>query len=412
MTKNILFIGPEQPLWQEFREHTRRPDSIWSAEFVHSQLNALSLVHRAAFDAVVADVQGSDTSGLDLLDEVQRLQPGSFRLILSDFADTESTLRCMGRGHHHLSKPCDVSTLLNALAQESTLRTWLPNGKARALLAQMRQIPSPPSIYFQILAELRSADASVDRVGTILSQDLAITAKLLQLANSAVFGLQLQVLQATEAVAYVGLETTKSLVLLAHSFATFDRVRLAGFSVERLWRHSVLAGRFAKRIAEEEDGRPEVCDQAFTAGLLHDVGKLLFAANLPKEYGQVLALAKQENCALHEAEAKVLGAAHAEVGGCLLGTWGLPRPIVEAVALHHVPNRLTTTEFTPLTATHAADVVSQEVTDEKSGTSEPGLDEDYLLKLGLSDRPARWRTLCQECLAGSHYRAASAPVSA
>jgi HD-like signal output (HDOD) protein/ActR/RegA family two-component response regulator len=390
--KSILFVGEDQQLWTDFRRHAASAKDEWAASFTPTAPEGLAQVEAIDFDVVVSDVQLPDRSGLDFLDEVLHLQPKALRIVLSDFADTQSTVRCIGRGHHHLSKPCDVTTLLNALNQEDSCQTWLPRPIVQKLISMMRRVPSPPTTYFQVVAEIQSPEASVERVGEIISQDPAIAAKVLQLANSAVFGLQLQVIEPAEAVAYIGLETTKSLVLLAHSFATFDQVRLAGFSVESLWAHSVQAGRFARQIAESVGASPEVRDQAFTAALLHDLGKLLFSANLPKEFGEALARSRSEPCPLHIAERRTLGACHAEVGACLLGIWGLPRPIVEAVALHHRPSDLFAQEFTPLTATHVANVLANESALEAAhAATRSQLDTVYLQELGFADQVEAWR---------------------
>ena len=192
---------------------------------------------------------------------------------------------------------------------------------------------------------------------------------MLQLANSAVFGLELQVSQPLEAIAYIGLETTKALVLLAHTVSTFEKSKLPGFSVEALWRHSVNTGQIAQKIAlMEKGGTRKTAEQAFAAGLLHDLGKLLFCANLPGLFAKTLTLAREDKCSFWEAESQLFpNAGHAELAGCMLGIWGLPQPIVEAVALHHNPRRLNSQGFHPLTAVHAANILDHDMTMDESG---------------------------------------------
>jgi HD-like signal output (HDOD) protein len=184
-------------------------------------------------------------------------------------------------------------------------------------------------------------------------------------------------------------------MLLAHSFSSFAQLELTGFSVEALWRHSVLTGQLARRIAQGEETTSETIDQAFTAGLLHDIGKLLVGANLPAAFGQVLMLARRINCSTWEAENQLMaGASHAELGGCVLGIWKLPRPVVEAVALHHCPGRLIDHAFSPLTAVHVANVLAHEAQPDDSATMPSKLDMDYLTGLGLDERLEHWRERC------------------
>ena len=293
-------------------------------------------------------------------------------------------------------KPCDAFMVSHALNKALTLQAWLPSEAVFRLVSRMRWLPSPPGIYARILAEMRSMDTSVERVGELIAQDPAVSAKVLQLANSAVFALQLQVVQPAEAVAYVGLETTKALVLLAHTFSSFDRLHVVGFSAEALWRHSLAVGQMARRIATLQGCGPEASEQCFAGGLLHDIGKLLLAANLTDPFGQALALAKAEHCALWEAEHQVFGATHAELGACLLGIWGLPIPVVKAVALHHNPSRSPGQTFNPLTAVHAANVFEHEFQPGPSDLQPPVLDGEYLNKLGLEQRAQEWRQKCSE----------------
>jgi HD-like signal output (HDOD) protein len=301
----------------------------------------------------------------------------------------------VGKPHHHLMQPLEARTLLNALEQAFAHEVWLPSQAVHGLIAQMRQVPSPPSTYFKVVEEIRSPRASLEKIGELIAKDPAITAKVLQLANSAVFGLELQVNQPLEAIAYIGLETTKALVLLAHTVSSFNKTKLPGFSVDELWRHSVSAGQMAQKIALMEKGGLEVAEQAFAAGLLHDIGKLLLCANLPGLFAKTLALAREEKCSYWDAEAQLFpNAGHAELGGCLLGIWGLPRPIVEAVALHHYPRQLAGPGFHPLTAVHVADILDHEMNPDPSILVPTSIHAGYLAELGLAHRADYWRRLC------------------
>jgi HD-like signal output (HDOD) protein len=290
-----------------------------------------------------------------------------------------------------LVKPCEVGTLIAALNQAFAMEVWLPSEAVQGLIARMRHVPSPPTLYFQIASEMQSPHGSIERVGELIAQDPAIAAKVLALANSAVFGLQLQVVHPAEAVMYLGLETTKALVLVAHTFAPFLHMELAGLSVESLWHHSVRTGQLARWIVQSEGGSPGIAEQAFAAGLLHDFGKLLFAANLPEPFGQVLALARAQARNVWETEAQVMGTCHAEVGACLLGIWGLPAPLIEAVALHHQPERLARREFGPLTAVHVANVLEHETSGAPPVFVPSELSLDYLRDLAVAERVEVWR---------------------
>lgn len=394
--KQVLCVGEDQPLWQELRKQSPGFSGEWRAEFAQTGPEALAWADRGNFDAVVADVQLFDMSGVDLLDEIMRRQPNAFRIVLSEQGDLESTVKCIGKAHHHLLKPCDASLLVSVLNQGVSAPAWMPGPGVQKLIGKMRWVPSPPNLYFRIAMEMESANASVETIGQIIAEDPPITAKVLQLANSAVFGLQLQVTQPAEAVAYLGLEATRTLVLLAHTFSEFEGLPRVGFSVQTLWFHSVLVGQFARQIALLEQQEPDPGEQAYAAGLLHDLGKILFAANLPTPFGQAVRTARQEQTSLHAVETRTLGANHAEIGACLLAIWGLPGQIVEAVALHHQPSAAMHKTFGPLTAVHAADVFAHQMAPDHPDVLPMELDQAYLQELGLLDRSEFWRRHCQD----------------
>jgi putative nucleotidyltransferase with HDIG domain len=195
-----------------------------------------------------------------------------------------------------------------------------------------------------------------------------------------------------EAISYIGLETTKALVLLAHTFSSFDKIALADFSVDDLWRHSVRTGQLARRIALMEDASPEIVEEAFAGGLLHDIGKLLLAANSPDLFTKALQLAGKLHCNLWEAEAQVLpNIGHATLGATVLGIWGLPQSITEAVAMHHCPWRNHHHVFSPVTAVHVANILDHEAQPDPNIILPSQINSAYLKELGLGERPNEWR---------------------
>jgi HD-like signal output (HDOD) protein len=399
--KRVLFVGEDIALWEELQNVTSGIAEKWDIAFAKSGLQALASLSQSPCDAIVSDMQLSGMTGAQLLDEVMQRNPKTIRFIRASMADQQAAMKCVGTAHQYLVKPCDARTIGSALDRAFSLDAWLPSDTVQKLIAQMKKLPSPPTLYFKIVAALQSTDTSIDDIGAMVAQDPVLSAKILQVVNSAVFGLQLQVVSANEAVMYLGMETTKSLVLLAHTFSYFDKVRTADFSVERLWKHSVTTGKLAEQISRAQSCPVEVVGQAFTAGMLHDLGKLLFAANVPDGFKEALAKAKEQNIPLWDAETSVFGAAHSELGACLLAIWGLPMPIVEAVALHHFPIRFLSKGFCPLTAVHAANVIEQEIAagnPESSKAVIAAVDQNYLAELGLDGQMDKWRDLCREKL--------------
>jgi putative nucleotidyltransferase with HDIG domain len=187
------------------------------------------------------------------------------------------------------------------------------------------------------------------------------------------------------------LETIKALVLSIHAFSQFANVRIGAFSIDALWAHSQSTAGLAKEIARLERAEQRVTDEAFVAGLLHDTGKLVLASNFASQYNEVLKVGHADSLALLAAEEAAFGANHAEVGAYLLGLWGLPAPVVEAIALHHQPSLCKHLAFTPLTAAHVADALAHVRAGGGANAAEEEFDLAYLRKLGLAERVEVWR---------------------
>lgn len=392
--REILLVGQGPLLCRDFPAFSANQRQGWHTSVARSGEEAVTLAASRTFDAIVAEAQLPGTHGVEVLDELHRQRPSAVRIIMSDLSDPASTLQCVGRAHRHLVLPCDAATLTQALEQAFAGSPWVPGESVQGILPRLRRVPSPPRLYFEIVSEMQSPDASLERIGALISRDPALSAKLLQLANSAVFGLRMQVTQPSEAVSYIGMETCRSLILLAHTFDAFDQPDMSGFSMEALWQHSLTVGSFARAISELEGGGVEISDQAFTAGLLHDFGKLLLASNLPAAFVEALRVAEQARIPLWHAESQQFGMCHGQLGAALLSIWGLPPGIIEAVALHHFPGCRAELPFNALTAVHAADAIANALSD-KSMPGAGVLDEGYLAALGLEDRPAIWLNYCK-----------------
>jgi len=189
----------------------------------------------------------------------------------------------------------------------------------------------------------------------------------------------------------------------SHIFSEFKFDTLHGFHLDHFWQHSIATGTLAKRLAVIENCDPYKCDHALMAGILHDTGKLILAANLPRYYRAMLERAEAETLTPLDAEREIFGTTHAEVGAYLFGLWGLPDPIVEAVALHHQPGACVAQEFGALGAVHVANALqhAREATEEHAPLQ---LDRAYLESLGLMERIPLWQKEClQPAMAGGSH---------
>jgi len=271
------------------------------------------------------------------------------------------------------------------------LQQILSNPKLHARIAKIKTLPSPPEIYNEVVHELQSDTASIDTIAKLISKDVSLSAKLLQIVNSAFFGLPQSVESVTLAISYLGLNTVQGLVLTAGVYASAS---IPGALLESIFNHSITVGPLAKKIANEIGLEHRDSEDAFLAGVLHDVGKLVMLANFKDEMGEAIKLAQEKSLQPYLAENEILGANHAEIGAHLLSLWGLYDPILEAVAYHHNPRQSTHPTRNILTAVYLANAI------EHSGANDcnellSALDIEYLETLDLIDQLPQLQECCE-----------------
>jgi len=398
MGLKILFVDDEPKVLEGMQRMLRSMRQEWDTAFALSGSEALEILSREPFDVVVSDMRMPGMDGSQLLTEVKRRYPDIVRIVLSGQSDKEMVLKSVQPAHQYLTKPCDAEVLKSTIRQSCALRNQFADNALRRMVAQMESLPSLPDLYFQIMNELQSEYASMHKVGEIISKDIGMTAKVLQLVNSAFFGHIRHVSSPAQAAELLGLETIKTLVLSVRIFSQFDRFNLPNFSVQRLWDHSMATGVFSRTIAIKEKQSQEAIDNAFMAGVLHDAGRLILAANFARQYRQAMEVGQQRRIPLWQAENQVFEVNHAKVGAYLFSLWGLPYPIVEAIAFHHEPGAGPQKEFGPLIAVHVANFLEHNRRQESADQIEAQVDRTYLEEIKMADKIGIWQERCCRAL--------------
>jgi HD-like signal output (HDOD) protein len=271
---------------------------------------------------------------------------------------------------------------------------WTRQAAVKGLLIRIRKLPTLPRVHAEVTKELQSADGSLEQVAEYVRKDPIMCAKFLQVINSAFFGLARQISDPGEAVMLLGAVRTKGLILIAGVFSQFDEKPCPGFSAESLLQHSLRVASLAQGITLLETDDPNLGNLAFTAGLLHDVGKLVLAANVPEMFATAQRFQRNKRISQCESELDILGTTHAELAGSLLAAWNLPLAAVEAIAWHHFPCRSYDQSFSILTAVHVANVLAHEADDAEGAVLPSRLDLPYLVRLRIAGRRNAWREAC------------------
>ncbi len=376
MQKSLLALGPD-----------------WETVSAGSVSEALEIVSQEpSVDILVADLFEPSADGVLLLTEVGDKHPHILRLIIADGSDRNQLVNCVMGSHQFLSKPCEPSTLLAAIQRSVNLSSLLKSARLKKLAAQVRSFPTIPSLYLEVMKLLRSPNTSTDELGEALARDMSMTTKILHVINSAFYGLPREITDLKEAVGLLGLQTINSLVLGIQLYSQFDKIKPLYFSIDRLWKHSTAVAQTALKIIKVEQSESGQAQLTFTAGLLHDVGQLILANNFEEQYDGVRRLVGKTGMSQVDLEQEIFGASHAELGAYLLGLWGLPFEVVEAVAYHHTPDKSPNHHFGVLTALHVANALEAESQKDQAVPQSP-VDENYLDGLGLLHRLTEWREL-------------------
>jgi putative nucleotidyltransferase with HDIG domain len=353
--KQILLVDDEVEILQGLRRRLRFQNPDWSMTLETDPKEALSRLRQQRFDVLVTDMRMPGMDGPELLAHAREIHPDMPRIVLSGQTTREASVLTASLAHRCLAKPCDVSVIGKAVSQCCRLRDLLPDTEFAKITGRLSALPSLPTYFSVLREEANRRDASLGRIARIVEQDPALTAKVLQLVYSAFFGLGGGASSIEEAVGYLGIDVIRALVSSNSAFEVLGPDDTG--AAEALSRHSLLTGRLAARIAETTTSDPKLAAIALQAGLLHDIGKL------------------------------VLDEKHEEVGAFLMGLWGLPDEIVDAIAFHHAPRESGQQEFSPLTAVHIADALL----DEHDRPTRQRLDTGYLSALGLDGSIDSWR---------------------
>lgn len=379
--RRILFVDDEPLVLRGLARQMRVLAREWDLLFVTSGLEAIATLEREPVDAVVTDMRMPGMTGAELLNTVMHRWPFTVRFILSGHADHEMIARCVGSTHQYLAKPCDPADLRNTLQSTLEFKTSLSNADVQRFVARLDRLPSVPALYHEIMAVVRKPDASLDEVGAVIARDIGMTAKVLQLVNSAFFGLAQHISDPVDAVAFLGIDTLRALVINLHAFTEFGEKEWGGFSLEALRRHSLEVASLARRIAVHLGAPRRVANDALAAGLLHDLGKIILATNFSKAYAEVRQAARGSGTALRHRETEAFGADHASLGAYLTSLWGLPDSVVQAIGYHHTPSEARTGGVSALTVVHLADAVIQQ---RETGAAKPEIDLQHLERLSIS----------------------------
>jgi HD-like signal output (HDOD) protein len=381
--RKLLFVEEDSARRKALEKSLLPYSDRWEICFATGAKSAHSELEARPWDVVVADLVSED--GRTILADVRNSSPEAVRIGLVD--RMQSSVPHISYIHQFITKPIDPKELEVAVERSCKLKELLEGELISRTVGALGELPSAPSVYLKLVDKLNEADASVDEVAEIVAGDIAISVRLLQLANSAIFRTSREIATVKMAASYLGLSMVRNLVLASEVFRAFaDAHPVMGFSVEELQNHA----RLTAGIVAGMDLPKGVQNSAAVAALLHDVGKLVLACKMPDRFSRLLGRASEKNQPLFRVEEELWGITHAEIGAYLLGLWGLPVAITEAVAYHHSPSRVLHYRFDAVAAVHIANLLAHECEGATADLSECW-DLALLKDLGVAHLIPGWR---------------------
>lgn len=316
--QRVLFVDDEPAILEGLRAVLRPQRREWDMVFALGGPAGLQEVESSRFDVVVSDMRMPVLDGAALLTRVKELQPHAIRLVLSGQTDAQTALKSVFTAHQFLAKPCDPDKLRSVVKRCFELNALLTGSELRALAGDVSVLPAAPTTYLAISQALTNPSSGIQDVARIVERDPSLCAKVLQVVNSAFFGLPRAVSSVSQAATYLGTLALRDLALAMETIAG-QRAKHAAFSPARyraFQTNSLAVGLLARRWLSADRRK---ADEAFVAGMLRDMGHLVLAGKP--------ALTSE-------------GEQHAALSAYLLGLWGIPHAILEAVAFHEHPERV------------------------------------------------------------------------
>jgi HD-like signal output (HDOD) protein/ActR/RegA family two-component response regulator len=332
--KNIVFVDDERELLDGLRARLYKHRHDWNMQFLVSGDEAIAAFERQQVDLIVSDVRMPGMDGGQLLTVVKERWPNTVRIIVSGYSDPVQAVRLTSLAHQYVAKPCDGLQLENIIERCFNLQDLLSEDSLRQRVGRIGKLPAMPKTYGRLQAALSKPTVTAAEIGDIVNADAAIASKVLQITNSAFFRLRKPMVRIKDAVTYLGFATIRNLVLSAEIYDQWTKApQIHNVDPEQLQNHAHRAAAACKSLTGGRAG----ADDAWLAGLLHDIGYWILIQECPDELAASIELSHSQKLPLFECERRTLGATHAQIGAYLLGLWGLPYSVVEAVALHHTP---------------------------------------------------------------------------
>ena len=379
-TDRIVFVDDDPQVLRALEVLLRSRKNSWEIHYLNSAQAALNLMKVQPVDVLVTDLMMPTMDGATLLSHVVQRHPEVFRVVMSANAERQQTLNSLDLIHQYIIKPVSGEELIHVVDRACELRKLVRHEGLRQHIAQINALPSRPQSYHMLRHLLVKRPYQHEAISQVISRDPGMSSKLLQWVNSNFFGIRQRITDVHDAVNLLGSDLLHDIVEKFHAFD--EPCTLSPRQIERneLWDHSARVAVFAKAImVNQEHAQKQDIEDAYTAGLLHDVGKLIMVEYFGSRYSQLMHKSRDKSLNLRDLEMQELGVTHAQVGAYLLGLWGLPDSIIDAVAGHDQCAQPMSSGMTLQAVVYLANMMDQNEIGPRQYPNMQAIDPDMLL---------------------------------
>jgi len=383
---DILFVDDEPAMLNSLKRTCRSMRKTWNCDFAEGPEIALEKFSAKNFDLIISDMRMPGMHGAALLQKVKEISPQTIRFILSGQSEGSALLRSLDATHQFLSKPCDFEQLKAKIESSFEFQPDLNDSKLKTLLTQIKSLPSLSSFHEDLNEKLKTGNDNLDEITKIISTDIGMSSKILQIANSSFFGVSQNITSPEKAVKNFGLDLIRKLVLDCQIFNEIKDNTHENL-LNKIWKHSLDTANLSYQLAKECKTNQDTQVTSRSGGLLHEIGNIIIAIYFPEKYQQNHFLETKSNLSMWD---------YSIIGSYLAGIWGFPSSIIEIIAFHNTPSKIYTGKVTPLAFVHIANAVLREKKLPLKDNSMRLLDLGYLEQIFDSNQIKRLISFSEE----------------
>ena len=335
MNNGILFVDDEPNVVQGIRRMLFPYRNEWRLFYALGADEAMKVLENEDISIIVTDMRMPKVDGAQLLAMVKENNPGVIRVILTGQSDKEKMIIASNLAHRCMHKPYGADELISNLQELLRWKKDVDDANLGNIAQQLGDLPVLPKVYLELQEELNSSEVSIQKIVKIISTEPMIVAKLLQLVNSSFFGLPIKITNLMHAINYIGVSIIRTLVLYTKLFSTMKLTSENQLFIESVWAHSIEVANLSMQILRTENANKSDIEDAYIAGILHDIGKA-FLTQAPIDISYSGLKDFSSSFEYIKSEQEMLGTDHTIVGSFILGLWGFKDEIVDAVRKHHV----------------------------------------------------------------------------